>query len=88
MTTGNARQTVQCASSIFVHYDTEGGGDGVEDGDGGGDEHKEGNVDGEKSTSRRSQPKIEEGRQEEKTGIPRQFIGATMPHATIGVYNS
>ncbi len=60
MTTGNARRTVQ-----GVHYDIEGGGDGVEDGDGRGDEHEEGSVDGERSTSRRSQPKIEDGRQEE-----------------------
>jgi hypothetical protein len=59
MTTGNSRRTVQCASSIlFTTYDIVGGG---EDGDGGGDEHEEGSADGERSTSRRRQPKMEEG---------------------------
>ncbi len=38
---------------------------GGEDGYGVGDENEEGSGDGEISTSRRSQPKIEEGRQEE-----------------------
>jgi hypothetical protein len=64
--TGNERRTVQSASYIlFTTYDIEGGGDGVEDGDGGGDENEMGSGDGERNTSRRWQPKIEEGRQEE-----------------------